>query len=137
MLDSQTRLLLLHTILAQIKPGFPVCLQFLPMTANSTKPEIGRADRLVLALSLQQVDLQGESCSHLLTNAIMWTLGSGNKLTGQGTCVCVDQLQFEIEGLGSFLIIQWSGLVERGSGQISIYRACSPNRVVFAKRLSR
>lgn len=79
----------LHTILAQIKPGFPVCLQFMPIRTNSAKPEIGRADRLVLALSLQQVDLQGESSSHLLTNAIMWTLGSSNKLTGQGTCVCV------------------------------------------------
>lgn len=36
-----------------------------------------------------------------------------------------------------FLIIQWSGLVELNSGQISVYWACTPHRVVFAKQLSR
>lgn len=35
-----------------------------------------------------------------------------------------------------FLIIQRSGLVELNSGQISVYWACTPHRVVFAKQLS-
>lgn len=45
-----------HTVLAQMKPGFPVCPQFSPKKTNGVKPEIQCADRLALAHIMQQED---------------------------------------------------------------------------------